>query len=322
MRMTWVVWLVLPVASLAAHATASTNTGPCTVERSDGCLVEPVHRDRHARLRPGRLPWLSGIDSYGVDAADRSLRAERLAAPVESAVSVLSYDARLDPLTLGSARLGERLAALVRPTGSQDSDSQMVIVQGSYPISHSLSLDVSLGRGRMDDGLRRAEMPAALGSLPTWRSYHESNRSLWSLALSATRQYGALGLGARLGHMDVRERQESYIDLGGSAVRPSGSRPLTIGQTYLGVDASYGLGRAWELHGAALYRHVSRDDARPTGAVSSATLAFADRNEREWAVGVRFYGGRNFRLNLEYLNTQGRDIFRTESLMFTGRIEF
>jgi hypothetical protein len=236
----------------------------------------------------------------------------------------MPYDSRFDAFTLGSTRLGERLDAMLRYGVGPGAEGRMIITHGSLAISEALSLDLTLGRGMYEASPRRLDTALVPGTLSAWPSYYDGNRSLWSLALTASRQYEGLGLGARLGYLDARERPESYAEVFGTGVRTGGNRATSLGQAFLGVDAAYGLGRAWELRGSALYRRDrSRDDARGSGFPSAAgNLMLADRNEREWAVGVRFYGGRNLKLNLEYLNTHGRELIRNESLTFTGRIEF
>lgn len=93
-------------------------------------------------------------------------------------------------------------------------------------------------------------------------------------------------------------------------------------QTYLGVDASYGFAQNWQLHGSAVYRRDA--DIRLSTGLASATggLAHGERDEKEWAVGLRYYGWRNFALNVEFLKTSGREAFPSESLTFTGRFGF
>ena len=128
------------------------------------------------------------------------------------------------------------------------------------------------------------------------------DRTAWSVALNATHQIGAFGVGGRIGYSDVRDSPELLAEAGGSALRLSGERAPSMRKSFLGVDASYDLSRNWQFHGGAIYR---RDEGRSGTALVSGLGALQAGDEKEFGVGVRYYGWRNFRLNVEFLKTRG-----------------
>jgi len=285
----------------------------CARGEGDFCLVKvakgPSARDARtvgwaqwasgSRMRPGGAvaPETPAVDSDEPEAASGYIGRIPLdaAAPGVRPNPRLGYGARLQP-----------------------ADPAAAAIHGSYFLGESFSLDVTAGRGRI--GLRTATPEPAYGAgtgLFPWPAY---DRTAWSVALNATRQIGALGIGGRIGYVDLRDQPESLFD-GGSSLRLGGERTATLRRSFLGIDASYDVARNWQLHGAAVYR---RDEGRPGMSMTTGfgAMPFADRDEKEWGVGVRYYGWRNFKLNVEYLRTSGRDQFGNESLLFMGRFDF
>jgi hypothetical protein len=200
-------------------------------------------------------------------------------------------------------------------------DPSAAAIYGSYFLSESFSLDVTAGKGRI--GLRAVTPETAYSSgigtgFPAGAGF---DRTAWSVALNATHQIGALGIGGRVGYVDLRDQPEMLFDSAGSSLRLGGERAMTLRRSYLGIDASYDLARNWQLHGSAVYR---RDEGRPGVSLVSGlgAMPYADRDEKEWGIGVRYYGWRNFKLNVEYLRTSGREQFGNESLLFMGRFDF
>ena len=222
----------------------------------------------------------------------------------------------LDAASLGARRLPRTgYGAALQPLEPTETG-----IHGSYPLSESFSLDVTAGKGRV--GLRAA-LPDpghvsgtgfGLAAGPVY------DRTAWSVALNASRQFGAFGIGGRIGYVDVRDQPETYFDALGSSSRLGAERSMNLRRSFLGIDASYDVTRNWQLHGGAIYR---RDEGRPAASfMGFGTPLAADRDEKEWGVGVRYYGWRNFRLNVEYLKSSGRDQFGNESLLFMGRFDF
>lgn len=218
-----------------------------------------------------------------------------------------------------SGLLGERLDwAMRNATGTPDRAAPSLA--GSYLLNQAASVNYRLGRDT-GDAMRRFDSPALLGPALLSSPGTDVDRTILSLSINAVRQFGAFGLGAHAGYIDTRERLDHARDATAADIRLAPNRGAATAQRYFGVDARYGLSRSWQLHGSAFYR---RDFGRDPGASASAFglgQSF-DRDEREWVVGVRFYGGRNFKLNFEYLNTSGRDQFRNEAFTLTGRFDF
>ena len=198
-------------------------------------------------------------------------------------------------------------------------DPAAAAVYGSYPLSESFSLDLTAGKGRV--GLRSAASDAAYAVGPGigFPSGLGFDRTAWSVALNATRQIGAFGVGGRIGYADVRDSPELLSEAGGSALRLSGERALSMRKSFLGFDASYDLSRNWQFHGGAIYR---RDEGRSGMALMSGLGGLQTGDEKEFGVGVRYYGWRNFKLNVEFLKTSGREQYGNESLLFMGRFDF
>jgi len=299
---------------------------------------ESDKRSRQASLRPLRIAADGAVSSVGLQASGWGVWGALGRARFEGTVPVVPYDADLDTLTLGIDRLlagrfllggaliHERLDTRTRYNfGGQDGTGNTLTLYGSYLVSDAISIDLTVGKGRISTDQTRLDPASAVGVPLILRSNYDSDRSLWSLTFNASRQFGALGLGARLGYLDARERQDGYLELGGPSARTVTDRTVALGQAFAGLDASYGISRSFQLHGAMLYRRdTSRNDGRNGGGLPNAIGAVqpTDRDEMEWVLGLRFYGGRGLRLNLEYLNTSGRDQFKNESLTFTGRFDF
>jgi len=177
--------------------------------------------------------------------------------------------------------------------GPQDGKVDTPTVYGSYLVSDAIRLDLSAGKVR-------------------------------SLTLNAARQIGTFGIGGRIGYLDTRIPQGWYLEEPGY-LRSARSidRTVALRQAFVGIDAIYGFGRNWQLRGAAVYRRdVARDYAWSGLPNGVGVPQLANRDEREWAVGVRYYGWHNFALNLEFLKTSGGYQFGNESLTLTGRIGF
>lgn len=299
---------------------------------------ESDKRGRQASLRPIRVAADGTVSSLGLQASGWGVWAAVSRARFEGTVPVVPYDADLDTLTLGVDRLlagrfllggaliHERVDTRTRYNfGGQDGTGNTVTLYGSYLVSDAISIDLTVGKGRIDTDQTRLDPASAVGVPLFLRSNYDSDRSLWSLTFNASRQFSALGVGARVGYLNARERQEGYSEVGGPSARVVTNRTVSLGQLFGGVDASYGLSRSFQMHGAMLYRRdTSRNDGRNGGGLPNAvgSVQPTDRDELEWVVGLRFYGGRGRRLNLEYLNTSGRDQFKNESLTITGRFDF
>ena len=228
---------------------------------------------------------------------------------------------QIDRISLDAASLGvRRLPRNVYGASLQPFAAGEAAIYGSYPLGESFSLDVTAGRGRV--GLRAAVPDPAHAAVtglgfPAGPGY---DRTAWSVALNASRHIGAFGIGGRIGYVDVRDQPELLFDTSGSSLRLGSERAVNMRRSFLGIDAVYDVARNWQLHGGAIYR---RDEGRPgTSFLSFGTLPAADRDEKEWGVGVRYYGWRNFRLNVEYLKSSGREQFGNESLLFMGRFDF
>jgi hypothetical protein len=177
--------------------------------------------------------------------------------------------------------------------GPPDEKADMPTVYGSYLMSDALSLDLSAGR------------------------------VVRSLTLNAARQIGTFGIGGRIGYLDTRVPPDWYLEPGFLTSGRSIDRTVAPRQAFVGIDAIYGFGRNWQLRGAAVYRRdLARDYAWSRLPNGVGVPQLADRDEREWAVGVRYYGWHNFALNLEFLKTSGGYPFGNESLTLTGRIGF
>ncbi len=192
-------------------------------------------------------------------------------------------------------------------------------------MSDAVSVDMTLGRGWGETTQARLDPTSLIGVPLIVRGSYDSDRTLWSLVLNASRQIGPWGFGGRVGYLHAREEQDGYRETGGPSARIVADRTVSLGQAFLGVDGSYGINRNWQLHGAAIYRRdTSRNEGRSGGGLPTAVGAVQpdDRDEIEWIVGLRFYGGRRFTMNLEYLNTAGRDRFKNEALSLIGRIDF
>lgn len=204
--------------------------------------------------------------------------------------------------------------------GMQALDPDAAASYVSYPLGESVRLDLTAGSGRRI-GLRASgsDLPHGVGSGPHGLPFAQgADRTSWSVALNASRQIGAFGIGGRIGYVDVRDHADALFD---ASILRFGAERASLRRSFLGIDASYDIGRRWQLHGGAMVR---RDEARSAMALSSVAspIAIGDRDEREWGVGVRYYGWRNFRLNLEFLKTSGRDQLGSESLLFMGRFDF
>ena len=302
------LWCV--VASFAASAESRCARGEgdfCLVRTANGTSVRDVHL-------VGWAQWASGSRMRQDGAGARDTRGS----DPDEAQAASSYVGRI-PLE-AAAPGGRAYPRLGFGTRLQAADPSAAAVYGSYFLSESFSLDVTAGKGRI--GLRAItpEPAYTLGGGAGFPVGPGLDRTAWSVALSTTHQIGALGIGGRIGYVDLRDQPEMLFD-GSSAVRLSGERAMTLRRSFLGFDASYDLARNWQLHGGAVYR---RDEGRSGGASMTGfgAMPYADRDEKEWGVGVRYYGWRNFKLNVEYLKTSGRDQFGNESLLFMGRFDF
>lgn len=296
-----------------------------------------VH-ERRAALRPLLVASGGAVAGLGATSSGWGVWASGQRARFEGTVPFAPYQADLDTLTvgldrlfasrflLGAALLGERLDTRTRyNAGGQDGDGTTLTAYASYLVNDAVSVDATVGRGWLQTDQFRLDPQSLIGVPSNLRASYDSDRLLWSLTLNASRQFGALGVGARLGYLHAREKQDGYVETGGPSARTIRARTVSLGQAFAGVDASYGLHRDWQLHGAAMYRRdTSRDDGRSGGGLPNfvGVVQPADRDELEWIVGMRYYGGRRFTLNLEYLHTSGRDFFRNEALTLTARYDF
>jgi hypothetical protein len=197
-------------------------------------------------------------------------------------------------------------------------------VLGRYPLTDSINFEMAAGRALFSSNAWRGAGEAAGPSL-TMRPGYEVGRALWSLSLSSTSALGPVGITGRVGYLSGREYYDAQSLGGEGGVRIGGERVQVLRQSFVGVDASYGFARSWQLHGgAAMRRDLTSAESRFGVGWSGPSGAYAmpDRDEREWMVGVRYYGWRNFALNVEYLRTSGRDLFGGETLTLTGRFGF
>ena len=224
------------------------------------------------------------------------------------------------PIALPAAGLGTRLQPGAAYGASLQTPDPETAIYGSYPLGESFSLDMTAARGRI--GLRGLASDPAYAAAPGvgFSTGSAIDRTAWSVSLNAARQIGAFGIGGRIGYVDVRDQPELLFDAGGPTLGGLGAeRATSLRRSFLGVDASYDIGRNWQLHGGAMYR---RDEGRANPMFSSLGTLHAAGDEKEWGVGVRYYGWRNFKLNVEYLKTSGREQFGNEALLFLGRFDF
>jgi hypothetical protein len=259
---------------------------------------------REASLRPPRVSAGSTMSDLGGPFGGWGLWAPGSRARVEPRVAL--RDVQPDTLPLGGDLLrAGRFLLRVAPVndapfetnrrdrfGLPDGKAETPPVYGSYLLNDSISLDVSAGK-------------------------------VSSFTLNAAHPIGTFGIGGRIGYFDMRVPQDWYLEPGFPRSRQSNDRTVALRQAFVGVDAIYGFGRNWQLRGAAVYRRdVARDYAWSGLPNGVGVPQLADRDEREWAVGVRYYGWHNFALNLEFLKTSGGYQFGNESLTLTGRIGF
>lgn len=259
---------------------------------------------RQATLRPPRVSAASTVSDLGEPLGSWGLWASASRERVEPRVMLGAAEPNTWPVDGDLLRAG-RFLLRVAPVnddpfetsrryrfGPQDEKVDMPTVYGSYLMSDAISFDLSAGKVR-------------------------------SLTLNAARQIGTFGIGGRIGYLDTRVPPDWYLEPGFLRSGRSIDRTVAPRQAFVGIDAIYGFGRNWQLRGAAVYRRdLARDYAwsgLPNG-VGAPQLAH--RDEREWAVGVRYYGWHNFALNLEFLKTSGGYSFGNESLTLTGRIGF
>ncbi len=348
-----------PVPSVPSN---SFDVSQCSVQNPSACLngvsgvvtsldtlrvflTRPVNpqgeqdkRDRRASLRPVLVAASGDIAALGAPASGWGLWASGSRARFEGTVPVAPYKAEIDMVSLGVDRLiASRLllgAALAEErvdtrtfynAGGQDGEATTLTAYASYLVSDAVSVDMTLGRGWGETTQARLDPTSPVGIPLIVRGSYDSDRTLWSLVMNASRQIGPWGFGGRVGYLHAREEQDGYRETGGPSARIVADRTVSLGQAFLGVDGSYGINRNWQLHGAAIYRRdTSRNEGRSGGGLPTAVGAVQpdDRDEIEWIVGLRFYGGRRFTMNLEYLNTAGRDRFKNESLSLIGRIDF
>ena len=297
-----VLVLIMPFAAQADSPCARGATEFClgTAVKVPSTVLETswTHWAAGSRMRLGG--WSSGAYVIEADEPDG-------AAPYVGRIplAAAAQGARLHP------RLGYGLGVQSNPAGA---------MFASFPLSESFSLDLTAGKGRI--GLRAAPPDAAyaLGPGSALQAGPGFDRAAWSIALNASRQIGAFGIGGRIGYVDVRDQPDVLFDTGGASLAWGGERTLSLRKSFLGFDASYDITRNWQLHGGAIYR---RDEGRMSASLPGFGAPYAtDRDEKEWGIGVRYYGWRNFKLNVEFLKSSGRDQFGNESLLFTGRFDF
>ena len=288
--------------------------GRCARGESEFCLGASLHAPAAREARA------SGWGHWATGSRLRWGAAPVISGPGTEADEVVIAPAYVSRIPVDAAAPG------VRPywrdglgVGLQALDPAAVGLYGSYPLSESFSLDLTAGKGRI--GMRSPGLDAAYVAASGFgfSAGPGFDRTAWSVALNATHQIGALGIGGRIGYVDVRDHPELLSDASGSALRLGGERASSARKSFLGVDASYDLGRNWQFHGAAIYR---KDEGRSGTALMTGFGALQTGDEKEWGVGVRYYGWRNFKLNVEFLKTSGREQFGSESLLFMGRFDF
>ena len=313
-----IVWIGLALCS-AANAESACGRGSGAF-----CLVAAANAPGAREARPSGWTDAGASAAWSQWASGSRMRfggapvAERSQAQQDEPEANAPQIARIP---LDAASLGvRRLPRTGFGAGLQPLEATETGLHGSYPLSESFSLDVTAGKGRI--GLRAAlpdpaHVPATGFGFPAGTAY---DRTAWSVALNAARHFGSFGIGGRIGYVDVRDQPEMLFDPSGSTMRLGTERAMNLRRSFLGIDASYDVTRNWQLHGGAIYR---RDEGRPSVSFQSlGTPMASDRDEKEWGVGVRYYGWRNFKLNVEYLKTSGRDQFGNESLLFLGRFDF
>ena len=306
------------VAAFAANA-----ANPCARGAPDFCLVAAANTPGAREARP--TGWTEArANGWAHWAYGSRMRPDGAAAGGRDALQPEEPEAaapRIGRISLDEASQGvRRLPRTGYGVGLQPLEPTETGIYGSYPLAESFRLDVAAARGRL--GLRAAA-PELAQSAPAAYGFAAGpayDRTAWSVALNASRQFGALGVGGRLGYVDVRDQPELLYDTSGSMLRLGSERTVNLRRSFLGIDASYDLARNWQLHGGAMYR---RDEGRPGAAfMSLGAQPGADRDEKEWGIGVRYYGWRNFRLNVEYMKSSGQSQFGNESLLFMGRFDF
>jgi len=274
------------------------------------CSAAPVHAtdsgSRQASLRPPRVSAASTVSDLGEPLGGWGLWTSGSRTRIDPLVRLGAVEPNTWSLEGDLLRAGKFLLRMAPGNddgpfetsrrdrfGPPDEKADMPTVYGSYLVSDALTLDLSAGKvGR-------------------------------SLTLNAARQIGTFGIGGRIGYLDTRIPPDGYLEPGFLRSGRSIDRTVVPRQAFVGIDATYGFGSNWQLRGAAVYRRDLARDYAWNGLPNGVGVPqLADRDEREWAVGVRYYGWHNFALNLEFLKTSGGYSFGNESLTLTGRIGF
>lgn len=308
-------------------------------------LRAPVEQRRHddeagarrtATLQPLRLAAGEGVS--GVLASDPwsgwALWVSARRSDFAGRVAIAPYSARMSTASLGADKLvGSRLSLGFAVShertdtrtrfnaGGQHLTGATLIGYGSYLVSEHLSADFNGGWGRHEAHQNRVD--PANGATLTAR--HDNRRRFAAANLNYSRPVGAWHFGAHLGLLEAREVQDGYTEGGGPSARVVRERTVKLTQAALGADLAYDLGRGWQAYGGLTYRHdLSRDDGASAGGLPGnvGNTQPSDRNELEWVLGLRLFGGRQFTASLEFLKTSGRDQFDNEALTLLGRYDF
>lgn len=360
MRNGWTGFVVLVLAGLPGTAVA-TDPNRCSREEPSQCLngvsgsvtsldslrvrgvrperiEEDAERRKQTGLRPVRVAASGKVSEVmGGPLTGWALWASASTADFAGSVPVAPWDADLetvtigadrligDRLSLGGALLGERLKTRTRFNGGgQKVDGRTLLVYGSYLLNDTFSIDANAGWGWLNADQNRIDPATAPGAPGILVASYDSQRTLGTITLNASRSVGAFTYGGRLGYQNTREKQDGYRETGGPSARTVRDRTVSLEQALIGADAAYGFHRNWQVYGSvALRRDLSRDDGRSGGGLPSTTGATtsSDRTELEWAIGARLYATSRFTAVLEYLKTTGRESFSHDAWMLMARFD-
>ena len=252
----------------------------------------------------------------------------------ESKVNIAPYDADAVTVMLGADRFfGD--SYLVGFTlgyenhdvdidyngGDQDRTGLQAALYGTVLLNDTFSVDAAIGYTMLDTDETRIDPGTSVrvGTTATpgarLTGSYDSDRWFATANLNALRTYGEWVVGARMGLLYAEESQDAYTEAGGGGARSIGERTVDLTQGYVSFDVGYSAG-ALEPYVLLGYRYdFSSDDGSSAGGLPAGIRPQPDDDD-EWqgGLGVRYFGENGVSGVLEWLRTEGRKDFDSDSV--------
>jgi len=254
------------------------------------------------------------------------------AAFYEGSVAIAPYEVDSYTVLLGADRFfGDRLLAgfsvgyedtssdTFYNGGGQDRGGVSGAAYAAYLVNDVVSLDASAGYGRLNTDEDRLDPVTGA----TLLGKYDARRAFFSANVNATTTRGRWVLGARLGALHAVEVQDAYAEVGGPSARTVRKRRVDLTQAYASVDVGWSLG-AWEPYALIEYRNdLARDDGNEAGGLPGGGRTQPDDDD-EWqgGLGIRYFGPGGVTGSFEWLRTEGREDFDSDTLSLTLRVPF